>query len=316
MATVVDFHVHVLPEKYVVAPLRTQELRRKARAVVRPLAVQLHRAQGFMRHLPLPARNVLDQLTALAPIPSLLFESTAEDLEEAMNDAGVHYAVVIAHPPATTNEYVVELAKNNPRLIAAVNIPPGTDDAPGKLREYIAGGAKILKIHPASDGLGPDSDHYLALLEVAQELKLPVILHTGCLHSHLIYKDPEQGHAARFEPWYKKFNDVRFILAHMNFHEPAVALDLAEEYPNLWVDTSWQPAEVIGEAVRRIGSERVLFGTDWPIVGHNMEVAMNRVRECLSAGTVTYEDADRILGLNALQLLGIESGGKGNASPS
>ena len=91
----------------------------------------------------------------------------------------------------------------------------------------------------------------------------------------------------------------------MNFHEPSVALDLVEKHPNVFVDTSWQPAEVIGEAVRRVGAERVLFGTDWPFVGNNVNIGLARIRDCIQAGSLTEEQSMLILGVNAAKIFGI-----------
>lgn len=153
------------------------------------------------------------------------------------------------------------------------------------------------------DGQGPESNHYRSLIPTAIDLGMPIILHTGCLHSHLIYKKPHLGHVQNFKPWFDDYRDARFILAHMNFHEPQIALDLCIEYPSLYVDTSWQPAEMIGEAVRRIGSERVLLGSDWPLVGDNMRIAIERVREALHMEVITSQDQENILYGNAKRLL-------------
>ena len=54
-----------------------------------------------------------------------------------------------------------------------------------------------------------------------------------------------------------------------------------------------------------VGPDRVLFGTDWPFVGSNLAVGIERVRICIEAGTLNSADADLILGKNAAQLLGI-----------
>ncbi len=304
---IVDAHVHVLPN--LVGSERVDDLRRRLRAWMRPWSNALHRAQTFLRHLPEPARRRVDELGPLVPLPGLLVESTADDLAEAMGAAGIDAAVVIAHPPYATNEFILDPCARNPRLVAAVNIPSGTARPGTKLKKYAEKGAKLLKIHGAADGEGVDSPRYRALLRSASDLGLPVILHTGCIHSHLLYKDPDQGQAQRFAPWFAAYPKTRFILAHMNFHEPNIAIDLAEEHSNLYLDTSWQPAEVIGEAVRRIGAERVLFGSDWPMVGHNISVGVSRVRECVSAGTVSEADADLILGANAAKLLRIDHAG-------
>jgi predicted TIM-barrel fold metal-dependent hydrolase len=138
---------------------------------------------------------------------------------------------------------------------------------------------------------------------VAQSKSLPVILHTGCIQNRVFYKNPSLGKVEIFEPWFEAYRRIRFVLAHMNFHEPEKALQLGELHSNILVDTSWQPAEIIGEAVRRLGADRVLFGTDWPFVGGNLAVGKKRIEEGVTGGVYSQDDADKILGGNALKLL-------------
>lgn len=266
----------------------------------------MHKAQTLMRHLPDPIRAGLDQVAGLAPLPGLFLTSTASDLLETLEDNEVDQALVIAHPPFASNEFVLEECAKDERLIAVVNIPKDTAKPSLKLKSFVKQGARVLKIHPASDGDGPECARYLTLLKTATELDIPVIIHTGCIHSNLIYKNPDSGRAELFAPWFKKFPALKFVLAHMNFHEPDVALDLAMEYPNLYVDTSWQPTETIGEAVRRIGSERILFGSDWPLLGENISIGIQRIRDCVETELINQEDARRILGANAIKLLKLE----------
>jgi predicted TIM-barrel fold metal-dependent hydrolase len=310
---IIDAHVHIFPDLLERLPAfarpltpAIEELRRRARTVLRPFASSLHRAQTALRHLPEPARRRMDALGAVLPAASLLVESTAADLAAAMAESGVAHAVVIAHPPLVPNELVLDACAENPALVPAVNIAPGTPKPGQRLRKYVERGARILKIHPAADGEGVDSPRYKALLKTADELGLPVILHTGCIHSHLLYKSPEEGRVERFSRWFEEYRQAKFILAHMNFHEPYVALDLAEEHPNLMVDTSWQPTEMIGEAVRRLGPGKVLFGSDWPLVGQNMAVGIARVRDCVDTGTLGPDEAAQVLGLNAARLFGVD----------
>ncbi len=308
---VIDFHVHAFPfwDRSVLArlPLPIGSMRRKARSLFSPLTSTLHQAQTWARHLPDPARRAVDALGALAPAPNLLVESSPGDLIETMDRVGVDQAVLIAHEPTIPNAFVLEQCRIQAhRLIAAVTIPAGTPDPADALRKAHADGAKILKIHAAAEGESPDSLHYNALLKAATELGMPVILHTGCLHLPLVFKKPDFGRVEHFRPWFEEFGDTRFVLAHMNFHEPIVALDLCQEFPNLLVDTSWQPVETIHEAVRRIGAERVLFGSDWPMVGNNIEVGLSRIDECVRMDWITEEQAALIRGKNAARLLGHE----------
>ncbi|MCM2322772.1 MAG: amidohydrolase family protein [Oligoflexia bacterium] len=310
MPVVIDFHTHIFPSAYKdflpeKSAAAIERFRKQARSWLRPVSRTLHKTQTVLRHLPEPARDRLDRIGGLAPLPGLLVESTESDLREAMREYEVDRAVIISHPPFIPNDFIIEAAANQPDFIAAVNIPTGTRGPGAVLKKLHGEGARILKIHPAADGDGLGAPRYKALLRTATDLAMPVILHTGCLHSKMIYRDPGLGAAELFKPWFKAFPETVFILAHMNFHDPTTALDLAQEFPNLLVDTSWQPSESIAEAARRIGAERVLFGTDWPLVGNNIRVGLRRVRECVRSGMIKPEDADLILGLNAERLLGL-----------
>ncbi len=326
----IDFHAHVFPnpvEKvlpkavetaqkilpqgkwsdYLNPTLATMGLgmaRRMARQLFEPTQDKMHQAQVWMRHLPGVARAGLDQMGGVAALPRLLIESTPEDLIEAMDASGVDQALVIAHPPFASNEWVLEVCQaNSDRLIPVVNVPKGTDNPGQLLKDYVSQGARALKIHAAADGEGPTSERYLALLDAARELKIPVILHTGCIQNRLFYKDPSFGKAEEFATWFEAYPELTFILAHMNFHEPEKAISLGELHANVLVDTSWQPPEMISEAVRRLGADRVLFGSDWPFVGGNLAIGKKRIEEGVAAGVYTQEDAAKILGGNALKLL-------------
>ncbi|MCC7442530.1 MAG: amidohydrolase family protein [Bdellovibrionales bacterium] len=315
MAGLIDVHVHVFPDLLAAGRLPPalgpaleilKGVRRKGRGLFEPVSSGFHQIQPMIRHLPGPLRKGLEQLGGLASVPMLAMEATATDLLEAMDADGVEQSFVIAHPPTCSNELVLELARGNPRLIPVVNIPRGTERPGARLKEYARQGARLLKIHTAVDGETVDSPRYRALLSASEDLGLPVILHTGCIHLAPLYRDPELARVERLVPWFEKHRGLRFILAHMNFSEPTRALDLCEDFSNLWVDTSWQPAETIAEAVRRLGAERVLFGSDWPLVGHNIQVSVARVRDCVRSGQITENDAARIFRENALALLGKE----------
>lgn len=308
----VDAHVHVFPNPLNHVPQflsldQMSQWRRQARNWVRPLAGTAHHLQTLLRHLPPFARKTVDQMGALVPASGLLLESSVDDLLESMQESNMDYALVIAHPPFVSNEFVLELAQEHPQCLPVVYIPRDAHHPAELLRTYVKQGARALKIHAAADGEGVDSPRYRELLQTAQELGLLVILHTGCIHSHLLYRDSRLSHVENFRAWFESYPEMKLILAHMNFHQPEIALDLCEEFSQLIVDTSWQPAEVIGEAVRRIGAERVWFGTDWPLIGGNMRVGRQRIDDAIQIGMLNENQAQLILGENAAQLLGLKS---------
>ena len=311
---IIDSHVHVFPDHVgdflaatpaaqVVGVL--QDLKRRGREKLSVVRQGLHGLQPFLRHVPESLRKKTDALSYTSVFSNLLLESTPADLFDVMKARKVSRALVIASPPHATNDFILSLAAEHPKkLVPIVNIAPGD---PAKLADLVVRGAKGLKIHAAVDGEGPESPHYLRLLKEARDLKLPVILHTGCIHMKLVYKNPEMGRAERFEPWFKAFPEITFVLAHMNFHDPEKAFDLCGRYPNLMLDTSWQPSAVIREALAALGPERVMFGSDWPLVGDNMAVGLDRIKECQrKGGGLSKENAKLVLAGNAKRVFSLQ----------
>lgn len=325
MNNVVDFHTHVFANPFEswfpkipgaqwldqFTREKVKELRKKARKWIHPISGSLHEIQSIFRHLPEFTRSGLDEIGSFIPLPNLLIESTPSDLIEAMNEAEVQYALLMAHPPFVTNEFIMSLCKEYHQFIPAVTIPKKAKKPGALLRKYAKQGAKVLKIHPSSDGEVVQSSRYRALIGAATDLGIPVMIHTGCIHKRLIFNNLEEAKSKYFTRWYETYRETPFILAHMNYHNPDVALELCEEFANVQVDTSWQPAEVISEAARRLGADRVLFGTDWPMMGHNLWVGRKRIDDCLASGMLNEGQAKLILGENAIKLLGLSTDAQG-----
>ena len=309
---IVDAHVHVFPDLLEGRNLlegvrgRVRSLFGPTHAVAQDLA---HRAQTWVRHLP-PALKALAEESGNLLIPAgLVMEATPRDLDHALRESGTTHALVVATPPFVGSDFVFNVcerhnraAKDGSNWAPVATIPRHTNYPARDLRRLIRRGARALKIHPAFDGEGPESSRYRTLLREADHQGLPVILNTGCIRMGVFYRDSQLGHADLYRPWFEKFKNIRFILAHMNYHEPDAAIDLAESFPNIWLDTSWQPSETIGEAARRLGAERILLASDWPFVGGNLRTALARIAKCVSAGTLSEADAQRIRGENALGL--------------
>jgi len=285
---------------------KIQSARSSIRGIRDWIMPALHDTQVGVRILPSGVRKWVDELSAGTPLPGLLVESTAEDLLESMQHLGIARALVIPHPPLMPSPRVYEITQSHEQLLPVIHVGKDSSTVTQDIEEGVSHGAVAIKLHPASDGLGPDSVHYRDILDLADQHELPVILHTGCFHTHVLYRGPEFGDPTQFESWFSEFPRVNFILAHMNMHEPDVAIDLASRFENLWLETSWQPAEAIGEAVRRVGAERVLFGTDWPLLGSNQGIGLQRIAQALDANFLTWEDTQKILASNSMQLFKIE----------
>ena len=130
-----------------------------------------------------------------------------------------------------------------------------------------------IKIHPEEHGyrIADEGDK---LFDFFDEVQAPVMTHSGCPNSL----------PAAFVPFADKHPRVRMLLAHLGNgtgdHGRAdlqVRAIQAARHDNLWVDTSSARSILPGLiewAVRELGAERVLFGSDTPLY----DVAMHRTR--------------------------------------
>ncbi len=313
---VIDFHVHVYPafndllgklkEAYPDLPIKDDMDFSKLKKLL-PMA---HKAQsmaqgvlGIGKKLPGFLNKVNDKYVALVTFYSIIIESSVTDLLKEMERLNVTKAVLIAHPPLISNEFILDLCQKYPeKFIPFINV--STEEEPAnKIDELIEKGAYGLKIHHAADGMRANDEFYEPMLEKAREHRMPVILHTGCFHMKPIHRCPEFSHAREVEPYFSKYPELNFILAHMNYKEPEVAMEFATKYPNVYVDISWQDTEVIYSALSKIPTEKILFGSDWPLVGNNIEVTLKRVLRLYEEKALTEEQLSKILKENATRLL-------------
>jgi predicted TIM-barrel fold metal-dependent hydrolase len=161
-------------------------------------------------------------------------------------------------------------------------------------------GARGFKIHPNMDGLAADNPAYRAMFEVAQARKLFVILHTGAFAA-VGYRTMQPADPEPYATLFADFPAVRVCLAHMNRDEPRRAWELMQAHEQLYADTSWQPAGVIGEAIEQVGVDRLLLGSDWPLLHPELQAdALNELRQAVSS----EDQLERIGNKNAIEFLG------------
>ena len=93
---------------------------------------------------------------------------------------------------------------------------------------------------------------------------------------------------------------IRKLKAHMNRDQPAEAWALMERHAHLYTDTSWQPADHIQQAIASVGVQRILLGSDWPLLHDDLQGdALDALRRAASS-----VDVDRITRDNALAFVG------------
>jgi len=297
---VIDFHVHIYPQTPLSEPLAP--VRKQLTQWLRPLSKFQHQAQALTRLIPAPLRPLRDELSVPFLLPHLLIESDIFDLEREMHRESVSKAVVIPNPPLISNDFVFYESKRIQGLIPAVFIDPDTMNSVNDLEVFYNRGLRLFKVNPLQSGVPIDAPFYKDFLTFLNSKKAVVLIHTGVLHSH-IFRLPSVGHIKEYAAWFRDYPDIHFVAAHMNLYEPHDAIQMAQKFNNLSLLTSWQPTSVLKQALQNLGPEKLLFASDWPLIGENIRTQKERLWALVEEGHLSEDGLRAILSKNAKKLL-------------
>ncbi|MCH8190987.1 MAG: amidohydrolase family protein [Chloroflexi bacterium] len=206
------------------------------------------------------------------------------------------------------NQWAVEAVAAQPdRLMCLVGLDPifmGDVFVREETADKLAKGACGLKIAPMFLRATPDDPRIAIVFELAREHGVFVLSQSG---AHGYTGNPAWGHPRHFEAVLKAYPEVDIVLAHLGLGAEEEVARLTAVYPNLYADTSMrlhllgQPGQwSLEEAVhwfRRIGVDRVIFGTNYPLCD---PVQFAEVMEALpltpdERRAVLFENAERVL---------------------
>jgi predicted TIM-barrel fold metal-dependent hydrolase len=192
-------------------------------------------------------------------------------------------------------EYVAEnVAKYPDRLIPYVRLDPWYGQ---RTLEVLTKAVEIYKfkgakLHPVHYSLHPFGEDTVNIMKRAAHYVIPVLFHCSDEMMCLPYQIEE---ACRQSP------DTKVILAHMGgFFHRADAIEVAYNNENVYLDTCEFPyPEGIREAARKLGSRKLLFGTDLPTDNPFFEI------EKIKCIHLPKEDEDNIFFKNIASILKI-----------
>ena len=125
-------------------------------------------------------------------------------------------------------------------------------------------GLRGVKIHPDIQGIDIDSPRMMGLYEIV-EGRMPVYFHVGDNREKYRFSEPKK--LARVLDRFPKLEVVAAHLGGYGVWDDAIN-ELAGR-PNVWYDTSsavWAiTPERAGEIIKKLGVDRVMFGTDYPV---------------------------------------------------
>lgn len=195
------------------------------------------------------------------------------------------------------NAGAARVVAETPGLRQYVVIDPRRAETYAQAEEMLARPQCVgIKIHPEEHGY-PIREHARPIFEFAARHRAVVLTHSSEANSL----------AEDFIPWADEFPEVRLILAHIGCgHDGDVTHQVRAiqrgKRGNVYADTSSARSIVPGLiewAVREVGADRVLFGTDTPLY----HTAMQRAR--IDNADLSEADKRRVLRDNAARLFGL-----------
>jgi predicted TIM-barrel fold metal-dependent hydrolase len=160
-----------------------------------------------------------------------------------------------------------------------------------------------IKFHPEFNQFTADDARVDPYLLLCEKYHLVAVFHSGRANSN---SDPEKIYAiARRHP------NVPFVLYHMGFfasHERAIhvaALSRQRHDALLYLETAQVEPSAVLDAIKELGSDAILFGTDATYYGREhyskYEKLLQELRKNLSA-----EDYYKVTAGNAIRLFGLK----------
>jgi hypothetical protein len=201
-----------------------------------------------------------------------------------------------------TNEYVLDFCRDDEVFVPFCTVNPFVSNNPAQeLKKYRNLGAKGLKLYPSYNHFYPNESRIYPLYALAQEERLPVLIHTGSSvfrGSKIKYSDP-----IHLDDVASDFPDLRVIMAHSGrglWYEKAFFL--SRLHPNLYLEVSGLPPKNLlkyfPEMEKNI--DKFIYGSDWPgvrTISSNIEAIEELPLTEQSKRKILRDNAARVLSL-------------------
>jgi predicted TIM-barrel fold metal-dependent hydrolase len=232
-------------------------------------------------------------------------DGTARGLLAAMDDAGIQMACALAianeaRHVARTNEFVGSLDRNRFSPCGTVHIDL---DIAENLRHLRDNGIAAVKFHPNFQGMSLGDPAVHELFRALAEARIPVLAHVGHGSDAAATERGSTRHVAALLDAVPELDLVAFHFGGYHDLETSLLATLGDR--RAYVETSWPPrlsdlgAARVRALIETHGTDRVVFGSDWPMTRPGDEIAFIR-----SLG-LSAADERAVLGGNLARLLGI-----------
>lgn len=234
-----------------------------------------------------------------------------ETLLASMDMAGIDVAVIAAWPWRDQgicrlhNDFLAEICAREPRLAWLGIVNPGQPGAVEELeRARRLGASGIGELNADAQGFAwEDTGALREVAEIATTLDFPLMAHVSEPVGH---DYPGKGTATppRILAFVEQHPDLRLVAAHwgggLPFYElmPEVGLAMRNVSYDSAASTYLYRHDIFDVVTRIVGPERVLWGSDYPVLGQRR--FLQKAREALPEVMV-----EPVLGGNAARVYGL-----------
>ena len=196
------------------------------------------------------------------------------------------------------NDWTIEISRHFPKAITGfmfLNPDNSAESVLDEIKRCVDAGLKGIKMEAS---LNARDAKMSTTVEAAIELDLPFLQHCWNKSSNMLERESDSSDVAFLAA---KYPELKLIIPHLTGIGIRGVMDLAP-YKNVYIDTSGgQPeAGLVEYAVKIIGAERVLFGSDvYGVRGRDQACQLGRI----IYADITDADKEKILYSNAKELL-------------
>lgn len=266
--------------------------------------------------------------------PGEKIEALADQLVASMDEAGVQIACVLpeimthlsyGHRVRSTNGWCAEqIAKYPDRLVGVAQVGPiverGVENAVWEL-EYLVKekNFKACKLYPPDEV--PINDKRLwPFYKKVRDLGIVLLIHVG--FAFVGGGRTSSALPILLEDVCEDFPEIPIVAYHLGYPYNNELNIEASKYPNLYIGTSILPGlghnapklaqQLLGEAIRWAGIDKIVWGTDWsgPMVRHVNEVNFlktiqfsEEMQKDYGYPALTEEDRAKWAGLNFARIM-------------
>ena len=236
--------------------------------------------------------------------------ATADDLIRWMDASGVDRAIALGWPfidqglCATVNDYLAAAQHAHPDRLACFGcVNPGAEGAAVELRRIAELGLQgVGELNCDAQSFALDDASVVEAAALSVELSLPWTLHCSEPVGHA-YAGKGTATPDAIAAFALRQPDLELVCAHLGGGLPFFAHmpEVAALCRRLWFDTAAVPflyrATAYRAVVDLVGADRLLFGTDYPLLG------AERYLDGITEAGLTGEERRLVLGAAALNLL-------------